>query len=403
MNPTLDKVLERASLGPVARQEAFRLASDGIDLLSLMHAAQQRRDRRWGNVLTFSPKVFLPVTNLCRNRCDYCSFRRSPGDAGEWTMSPSEVTQWLKRGREQGCIEALLCLGDTPETGFGDYRALLKGWGFETTADYLYWIGQEALSMGLLPHTNAGILTRAQMHKLKEVNVSLGLMLENVSERLCQKGMPHYKAPDKRPTKRLQMTKEAGELKVPFTSGVLIGIGETMDERVETLLAIEAMHREYGHIQEVIVQNFRARPQIVMADAPEPADLDVARTVALARLILDDNISIQAPPNLNPASIPLLIDAGINDFGGVSPVTKDYINPIHPWPQLDSLDKACNVAGFTLCPRLPIYDSYPDRPGFVDSALIPSITMLQSAMAHLPSVSDLPNVQRPGINVPEVV
>jgi FO synthase len=372
-------ILEHASLEPVADQDAYRLIE--LDPGDLCEAACARRDRVWGRTLTFSPKVFLPITNLCRNRCDYCSFRRSPGDPGEWTMSPDEVRSWLHRAREQGCIEALFCLGDTPETGFREYHVLLRSWGHERTVDYLRWAAEEALAAGLLPHTNAGILSRDDMIRLRPVNVSLGLMLENVSERLCEKGMPHHRAPDKRPAKRIQMTREAGELRVPFTSGLLIGIGETVEERIDTILTIRRLHREYGHIGEVIIQNFRSHPDTPMGLAADPTSEELAATIALARLILDDDVSVQAPPNLNPASTVTLIDAGINDFGGISPVSPDYINPQHPWPYLESLREACDAEGFRLEPRLPVYPSHLDTPGFVDASLRPRIDLLQTELA----------------------
>ena len=372
-------ILEQASLGPVADQDAYRLSE--LETSELCAAARARRDRVWGKALTFSPKVFLPITNLCRNRCDYCSFRRSPGDPGEWTMSPDEIRSWLHRAREQGCIEALFCLGDTPETGFREYRALLSSWGHRRTVDYLRWAAEEALSAGLLPHTNAGILSREDMMALRPVNVSLGLMLENVSDRLCEKGMPHHRAPDKRPAKRIQMTREAGELHIPFTSGLLIGIGETVEERVDTILTIRRLQRQYGHIGEVIVQNFRSHPDTPMGFATEPTPDELAATIALARLILDDDVSVQAPPNLNPASTATLIRAGINDFGGISPVSPDYINPQHPWPFLERLREACDTEGFRLEPRLPVYPSHLDALGFVDASLRPRIAQLQTELA----------------------
>lgn len=296
-------------------------------------------------------------------------------------MSPEEIRSWLSRARDQGCVEALFCLGDTPETGFREYRALLRSWGHERTVDYLRWAAEEALAAGLLPHTNAGILSRADMIELRPVNVSLGLMLENVSERLCEKGMPHHRAPDKRPPKRLQMTREAGELRIPFTSGLLIGIGETVEERIDTLLAIRSLHREYGHIQEVIVQNFRAHPATPMRAVTEPSEDDLAKAVALARLVLDDDVSIQAPPNLNPASTQTLIGAGINDFGGISPVSPDYINPQHPWPHVEELSKRCAAAGFALQPRLPLYPAHLAAPEFVDASLRPRVDALQTELA----------------------
>jgi FO synthase len=327
-------------------------------LPSLFKAAAARRDRAWGRRVTFSPKVFLPITNLCRNRCDYCAFRRSPGDDGAWTMSPDEVRSWLDRGRAVGCTEALFCLGDPPEAAFPSYRRQLAQWGFGSTVDYLCWAGGEALARGLLPHTNAGILGIDDLARLREVNVSLGLMVEQTAERLVAPGMPHHRAPDKRPARRLAMIAEAGTLRIPFTTGILVGIGETRGERIETLLAIQRLHRAHRHIQEVIVQNFRAHPGTRMASAPEPDEDDVAETVALARLILDVDISVQAPPNLNPASISRLLAAGINDFGGISPLSPDYINPGHAWPHVDALRDACAREGFTLAPRLAVYDRH---------------------------------------------
>lgn len=371
MDESIARAVLRASRGaPLSDQAALALADiSPADSQPLMRAAARRRDRAWGSHITFSPKVFLPITNLCRNFCDYCSFRRSPGKAGEWTMSPDEVIAHLDRGRDAGCIEALLCLGDTPESVFGSYAELLRGWGFDSTVSYLYWAAERALERGLLPHTNAGILTADEMARLKPVNVSLGLMLETVSERLCEKGMPHHRAPDKRPARRIAMTREAGELEIPFTSGVLVGIGETAVERVQTLLAIRDLHAAHGHIQEVIVQGFRARPGIPMHDAPEPSDGDIAHAVAMARLILPNDVSVQAPPNLTPEATALLIRAGINDFGGVSPVTQDYINHLHPWPEVDALSATCAAEGFELRARLPVYDDYVGRPGWVAPTL----------------------------------
>jgi FO synthase len=364
--------LERCAArgGTLTDDEALALADLPVsELAPVLEAARAVRDRHWGRTVTYSPKVFLPLTNLCRNHCDYCSFRRSPGEPGAWTMSPAEVKDWLQRGRELGCAEALFCLGDTPETAFSAYRRTLDDLGHDSTVEYLHWAGLLALELGLLPHTNAGILSAPDMTRLKEVNVSLGLMLENISPRLCLPGMPHYRAPDKRPARRVNMLAEAGRLRIPFTTGILIGIGETRRERVESLLAISRLHHEHGHIQEVIVQNFRAQPEIPMHGAPEPEDPEVAHAVALARLILDGEVSVQAPPNLNPEATRLLLSAGINDFGGISPVTPDYINPGHPWPHVERLGEACASAGYALEPRLCIYDRFVDRPGFLAQKL----------------------------------
>jgi len=357
--------LSAAAAGLIAR----RAEASDADFARLMAAAAELRDRRFGRIVTYSPKVFLPLTNICRNRCDYCSFRRSPGDAGAHTMEQTEVLDWLERGRAQGCFEALFCLGDKPDGAFRAYRERLAEIGHGSTVDYLVWGAERALEEGLLPHTNAGVLDRAEMLRLRPLNVSMGLMLECVSPRMCEPGMPHHRAPDKRPERRLAMLEEAGELRIPFTTGILVGIGETLQERVESLLAIEALHRRHGHIQEVIVQNFEPRPEVAMADIEGPRDREMALTVALSRLILDADISLQSPPNLNAGRTALLLSAGINDFGGISPLTPDYINPRHRWPHLGRFADACAAQGFELRPRLPIYRSFVEREGFLDPRL----------------------------------
>jgi FO synthase len=393
--------LERAAAGgTLSDDEALALAADADQGLrplfggaggpprpprelhaAIRDAARAIRDAAFGATVTYSPKVFLPLTNLCRNHCDYCSFRRSPGDAGEWTMSPAEVEGALDRAREQGCAEALFCLGDKPEKAFSAYRRTLASFGQESTVEYLHWAGKAALARGLLPHTNAGLLTDADMVRLKEVNVSLGLMLECSSARLCEPGMPHHRAPDKRPDKRIAMMDAAGRLAVPFTTGILVGIGETLRERVESLLAIRALHRRHGHIQEVIVQNFRAVPGVPMAHAPEPGEDEVTLAVALARVILDRDVSLQAPPNLNPAAAEALLASGLNDFGGISPVTPDYINPRHPWPHIDALGEACARAGFTLRPRSALYERFVGKAGFLDPALAAPLGRVHERLA----------------------
>ncbi|MEY4582723.1 MAG: hypothetical protein RL701_7426 [Pseudomonadota bacterium] len=355
----------------LSAEEALALAdADAPSIQHLVERAAAVRAAAYGTTLTFSPKAFLPLTNLCRNRCDYCSFRKSPGDPGEWTMTREEVATTLARARLSGCTEALFCLGDKPEGAFSAYRRTLTTLGQTSTVDYLDWAGHTALAHGLLPHTNAGVLNAQDMQRLRTSNVSLGLMLENISPRLCQKGMPHHRAPDKRPEVRVQMIAQAGALAIPFTTGILIGIGETRRERIESLLAIRELHARYGHIQEVIVQNFAPRPDIPMHDVPDPNDLEMQHAIAMARLILPTDISLQAPPNLNAARTTQLMAAGINDFGGISPITPDYINPRHPWPHLSRLAEACAEAGFTLRPRLPIYARYLVDPRWLDARLL---------------------------------
>src|SRR5712691_11959472 len=268
--PALREALAKPLSGAdLTAAEATALLASPALTADLLTAASARRDAAWGRVVTYSPKVFLPITNLCRDRCTYCTFRKDPGDPDAWTMSPEEIHVWATRGRALGCMEALICLGDKPELAYPTYRTLLADLGHRTTAEYVFQACDIALARGLLPHTNAGLLTADEMARLKAVNVSLGLMLENVSPRLRSRGQVHQWAPDKEPALRLRMLREAGELRIPFTTGLLIGIGETLAERVETLVAIRDLHRAYGHVQEVIVQNFRAKPTIPRAEASE--------------------------------------------------------------------------------------------------------------------------------------
>lgn len=328
------------------------------DLDSLCEIAGAMRDSVHGRTLTYSPKVFLPVTNLCRDRCSYCTFRRDPGDAGEWTMTPDEIGDWSRRANELGCIEALMCLGDKPEIAFRGFLDFLASHGVHSTVEYVALACKVSLKEGLLPHTNAGLLSKSEMAMLRPLNVSMGLMLENVSPRIRDRGMPHHHAPDKDPARRIRMIREAGELAIPFTSGILVGIGENEAERVGSLLALRRLHEQYGHIQEVIVQNFRAKECTAMAGAPELGEEEMVRTVALARIVLGAEMNLQAPPNLSPDNLPNLIRAGINDWGGISPITRDYVNPEAAWPAVISLASVCAEHKFTLRPRLPVYDEY---------------------------------------------
>jgi FO synthase len=373
----LDALLARGAEAPIDAAAAHALSGLDVPLEPLLAAARARRARVRGRRVTFSPKVFLPLTNLCRDVCDYCTFRRSPKDDGAHTMAPDEVRSVLERARKHGCTEALFCLGDRPEAVFPSYRRQLAAWGFASTVDYLHWAGQLALDLGLLPHTNAGVLTYDELATLRPVNASMGLMLESSSDRLCTKGQAHHRAPDKRPEVRMQMTRDAGALRIPFTSGLLMGIGETIAERVDTLLAIRDLHREHGHVQEVIVQRFRAHEGTPMEAAGEPLDEECARAIALARLILDDEVAVQAPPNLSPGAIELLLAAGLDDWGGISPVTPDFINPGHHWPHIARLGERCAAVGHDLEPRLPVHDAWL-TPEFVDASLFPTIDDVKS-------------------------
>ena len=375
-NPA-DNALQKAATGRrLDDDDAYALASlprGEVSVLDgLLEVATGLRDRHHGRSLTYSPKVFLPVTNLCRDRCTYCTFRRDPGDPGEWTMSPDEIAEWSRKGRELGCIEALMCLGDKPEVAFRGFTELLASYGARTTAEYVYTACVIALGEGLLPHTNAGLLSKDEMAMLRPVNASMGLMLENISPRLRDRDMPHQWAPDKDPGLRLQMIAEAGELAIPFTTGILVGIGENEAERIASLLAIRQLQERYGHIQEVIVQNFRAKPNTKMVGSPELSDLDMVRTVALARLILGGEMNLQAPPNLSPQAHGQLIRAGINDWGGISPLTMDYVNPEAPWPHIERLRETCDDEGCTLGARLPIYGPWTNE-RFLDAGILPLV------------------------------
>jgi len=374
----LDRAVGRERLS--ARDAIALIECPDSHLDIMLSAAAEMRDRAKGRDVTYSRKVFLPVTNLCRDRCTYCTFRKDPGDPGAWTMTLAEIAEWSRRGRELGCKEALMCLGDKPEVAFKEYRETLKTLGARSTIEYVGFACEAALNEGLLPHTNAGLMTRDEMRMLRPLNASMGLMLESISPRLRQRGGVHQWAPDKDPALRMRMIDEAGELKIPFTTGILIGIGDTPAERAESLIAIRNTHERHRHIQEVIIQNFRAKPGIPMEDAPEPGALDMARAIATARLVLGPDMNVQAPPNLSPHEIELFLRAGINDWGGISPLSKDYVNPEAPWPHLERLAERCARAGYHLKQRLAIYPEFMNAE-WVDPALLPAINRLNAGLS----------------------
>src|SRR6266852_847369 len=351
--------------GVLDRASALRLA-EHAPLPDLLAAATQLRAQGKGTVVSFSKKVFIPLTTLCRDYCSYCTFRKDPGQPGAHFMTPDEVLALAEQGRSAGCKEALFSLGDQPERIFPEAREFLRQQGFSRTLDYAAAMSELVLEKtGLLPHANPGVMDRGALERLKDSNASVGLMLENVSARLMRDGLPHAKAPDKVPALRLRTIEEAGKLSMAFTTGILIGIGETLEERIDSLFAIRTLHEKYGHIQEVIIQNFRAKPEIPMASHPEPSLEDMLRTIALARLILGPQMNIQAPPNLSYDDFPRLLDAGINDWGGISPVTKDFINPEAAWPQIARLKAETESRGFTLRERLALYPEFIHRDEFL--------------------------------------
>ena len=363
----------------VNREEALGLVK-AASLDELLAAAGDLREMGKGRAVSYSKKVFIPLTTLCRDYCGYCTFRKDPGQPGAHFMTPDEVLAMAKQGRRAGCKEALFSLGDQPERIFPEAREFLRGQGYRRTLDYLAAMCELVLdATGLLPHANPGVMDGAALDKLKESNASVGLMLENVSVRLMRDGLPHANAPDKVPSLRLRTMEEAGKRSIAFTTGILIGIGETIEERIDSLLAIREMHKKYGHIQEVIVQNFRAKRDIPMAHHVEPSLEEMLRTLAVARLILGAEMNLQAPPNLSYQDFPRLLDAGINDWGGISPVTKDFINPEAAWPQIAKLQKETEARGFVLRERLALYPEFLARERFVSARVRQKIDELAAA------------------------
>lgn len=335
------------------------------ELTLLMEAACELRARRSGDAVSYSPKVFIPLTRLCRDVCHYCTFAKTPSRLRAPYLSLEEVIDIARRGVGAGCTEALFTLGDRPELRYRAAREALAEMGFASTIDYLVHAARRVHEeSGLLPHVNPGLMSDEELARLREVCVSAGLMLESTSTRLCEKGGPHHGSPDKHPARRLDVLERAGRMALPFTTGILIGIGETRIERVESLLAIRDIDDRHHHIQEVIVQNFRAKAGTPMAGASEPSLADHLWTIAMARLVFGPRISVQAPPNLRSEALHHLLAAGLDDWGGVSPLTPDHVNPERAWPHLSTLERITEAAGHSLVPRLALHPEYvrgPDR------------------------------------------
>ena len=356
VGPSLD---ELRSGSPLSRQRAYQMirASDD-ELPALLAAALETKQRFKPGVITYSRKVFIPLTNLCRDYCGYCIFRRDPGQPGAHTMTPEQVLEVARAGEKLGCTEALFSLGDKPELVFPEMRETLRHLGYRSTLHYLEAMCELVLrETRLLPHPNPGLLSAEWITRLAAVSPSMGLMLETTGTSLLDPGAAHDNAPDKIPARRLRTIEEAGRQNVPFTTGLLIGIGETPEDRVDTLLAIRDLYHRYGHIQEVIIQNFRTKPDIPMRDWPEPTQGEMLRTIAVARLLMPD-VNLQAPPNLSAPYYDELLDAGINDWGGISPLTPDFINPEKPWPHLEELKLRTEARGYSLRQRLPVYPEF---------------------------------------------
>jgi FO synthase len=383
MRPEIRPILEQLGSGVgFSRQEALELgAVRGDALEELMALAAARRTAQWGKVITYSRKVFIPLTNMCRDTCGYCTFAQPPSSPTARVMTPEEVLEVAEAGRRLGCKEALFSLGEKPELRYPEARAALARLGYTGLIPYLRDMCELVLrETGLIPHANPGTLSQEEMTLLRAVTGSMGMMLESISLRLMGKGGVHYACPDKYPSVRLRTLSLAGELGVPFTTGILIGIGETWAERVDSLLAIREIAQHYGNIQEVIIQNFRAKPGTRMANWPEPPLEEMLRTLAIARLLLDVEVGLQAPPNLAPRDYGQYLRAGLNDWGGISPVTHDFINPEAAWPQIGELRHETERMGFTLRERLTIYPRQLAEPSrFVAPEMVGTLRVLAGA------------------------
>jgi 7,8-didemethyl-8-hydroxy-5-deazariboflavin synthase CofG subunit len=364
----VNEILERALAGVIpSRTEAYALArARGTLLAELLATASALRDRGWGATVTYSRKVFIPLTNLCRDHCRYCTFAQAPNSPTARTLTPDEVLTIARAGAAAGCKEALFSLGEKPEEVYDRARRELHVLGYETTTEYLAAMCRLVFEeTGLMPHSNCGVLDPWELELLRPWNVSMGLMLENISPRLLGPGLAHAGSPGKDPAVRIKTIEDAGRLGIPFTTGILIGIGETLDERTDSLFAIRELQARSGNVQEVIIQNFRAKDDTPMRGEDEPSALDMARTIAVARLVLGPEMSIQAPPNLSPDAYGFYLLAGINDWGGVSPVTADHINPEAPWPKIDELREITEDAGFALRERLAVYPRFQRDPATI--------------------------------------
>jgi len=383
---------------PLDRPDAqILLRARGGDLETLLSHAKRTRDAGLDaagrpGVITYSKKVFIPLTRLCRDRCGYCTFATVPGRLESLYLSPDEVLDIARQGAALGCKEALFTLGDRPEARWKQAREWLDAHGYDETLSYVRAMAIRVLEeTGLLPHLNPGVMNWQDFQRLKPVAPSMGMMLETTSTRLfATKGGPHYGSPDKDPKIRLQVLEDAGRSNVPFTTGILIGIGETLEERVDAIFALRDIRHAYHGIQEVIVQNFRAKPDTKMRNTPDAELADLAATIAVTRLVLGPAARVQAPPNLVGDEHRLMIDAGIDDWGGVSPLTPDHVNPERPWPQIDELARLTSEAGFTLRERLTIYPEYVDKPSWLDPSVREHVAALADPATGLANEAAIP-------------
>ena len=351
----LNKTLEGRE---ISKDEAYQIYQElQKNPSEIYRVAQILRNQNKEKTVTYSRKVFFNLVNLCRDTCSYCTYKSEPDQSKISMMSKQDVLNLAKIGRKYRCTEALFVTGERPEQKYQEARTWLKENGFGSTAEYLVHVSEISLSEGLFPHTNAGNLTKSEMSDLKKTNVSLGLMLENSSERFSGNGMPHQFAPSKHPKTRIRVLEDAGELGIPMTTGVLIGIGETAFEIIDSIYEIKKIHEKFGHIQEIILQNFQPKPDTKMKSFPSAEEVYFKNMVALTRIIMP-KMNIQIPPNLSPSSYADFLSVGINDWGGISPVTPDYVNPEFSWPSIETVEKNSSSAGFELKARLPVYPEF---------------------------------------------
>jgi len=352
---SLNQVLEKGRASSEALLEIFDAACR--DPSELFMAARALRKKSKGGLVTFSKKAFVNLVNLCTDTCSYCTYKAEPGEKKISMMSRQGVTDLLDLARRHRCVEALFVTGERPEGRYQEARDWLECNGFSSTVEYISHCSEAALERGLFPHTNAGNLSKDEMRELKKTNVSMGLMLESTSERLTHRGGPHFFAASKNPKARLRVLRDSGELKIPMTTGILLGIGETPEEAIESVVAVRDHHGRYGNIQETILQNFQPKPDTMMGTSPAAEGSYLKIMAAMTRVIMPE-MNIQIPPNLSPKSYQDLMDAGINDWGGISPLTPDFVNPEFPWPQIGRVEEHCNGAGFGLRCRFPVYPEF---------------------------------------------
>ena len=368
---SLNNVLENKKISQEEVIEIYQFAKN--DPSELFSVAENLRTKFKKNTVTFSKKAFFNVVNLCKDTCSYCTYKAEPGEQKLSLMSKQQISELLQLAKKYKCVEALFVTGEQPEKKYQEAKEWLRENGFTSTIEYLIHASEMALDTGLFPHTNAGNMNYEEMKELKKTNVSMGVMLENVSERLTQRGMPHYLAASKRPKARLEILENSGKLKIPMTTGILVGIGETMEEIIDSIFAIKQLHQKYGNIQEVILQNFQPKPDTIMKNSPSADEIYFKTVVALSRIIMPE-MNIQIPPNLSPNSYQSFLSVGINDWGGISPLTPDFVNPEFSWPEINSVDEDSRKAGYELKCRFPIY---PEFFSFVSKELRDKMEIIQ--------------------------